>query len=259
MNANFGLNIEPKYDPLGFAYGDDVFGPEPELRKLDTIRPALRAPDCNGPDPVYAIAMDVGRPGDRHELGRRNLLFGVVAYAAGRLGDEPVRSQGHVHKISRNSGWSAPEIFEIWAGRAFIYMQESAEDDPGRCFAIDARPGQRVIVPPGWAHAVISADPAQPLVFGAWCDRDYGFVYDAVRAHAGLAWFPILDEHGGIHWVANSRYRTRDVEVRPPAPYTAFGLDDDLPLYAHLHSNPDAVQWVSKPQLITHTWETFAP
>ena len=32
-----------------------------------------------------------------------------------------------------------------------------------------------VIVPPGWVHATISADPKQPLTFGAWCDRDYGF------------------------------------------------------------------------------------
>jgi len=85
-----GLDIQVSSHPLGFRYGADMFGPEPELRRLDAIRASLRNPDCDEPDPAYAIAMDVGG----------NLLFGVVAYAAGRLGDEPVRSHGHVHRVS---------------------------------------------------------------------------------------------------------------------------------------------------------------
>ncbi len=259
MKSDFGLDIEATFSPLGFRYGRDTFGPEPELRKLEAIRPSLWDPECSGPDPVYAIVMDVGKPADREELAKRNLLFGVVAYAAGRLGDEPVRSQGHVHKVSGNSGWAAPEIFEIWRGRALIYMQETANDDPGRCLAIDAAPGDRVIVPPGWAHAVISADPQQPLVFGAWCDRDYGFVYDGVRAHRGLAWFPMLDGEGAVRWVANRHYQQQPIEVRPPRNYADFGLDPSIPLYAHLQVKPDAVQWVSKPDLVAHLWEGFEP
>jgi glucose-6-phosphate isomerase, archaeal len=259
MEADFGLEIHASFDPLGFRFGAEVFGPEPELRRLDAIRPSLRDPLCDGPDPVYAIAMDVGLFRHRAELERRNLLFGVVAYAAGRLGDEPVRSQGHVHKLSRNSGWSPPEIFEIWQGRALIYMQESASDDPGRCFAVDARPGDRVVTPPGWAHAVISADALQPVVFGAWCDRDYGFVYDEVRSHHGLAWFPILDEAGAITWMRNDRYLERDLEVRPARRYPEMGLDSGTPLYRHLEQKPAGVQWVSQPDLLRDLWPRFEP
>jgi glucose-6-phosphate isomerase len=116
MQFDPGLEIEACEDPLGFTYGVDVVGPEPELRRLDTIRASLRDPDCKGPDPVYAIAMDVARRADRQALERRMLLFGVVTYAAGRLGREPVRSQGHVHRASLHSGWSPPELYEIWDG-----------------------------------------------------------------------------------------------------------------------------------------------
>jgi glucose-6-phosphate isomerase len=259
MPVDFGLAIEPTFNPLGFRYGSDVFGPTSELRRLDAIRQSLRDPQCSGPDPVYAIAMDVGRPQDREELTKRNLLFGVVAYAAGKLGDEPVRSQGHIHSISRNSGWSAPEIFEIWQGRALIYMQQTAADDPGRCLAISAGPGDRVVAPPGWAHCVISADPTQPLVFGAWCDRDYGFVYDRVRAHGGLAWFPLLTSDGTIQWQPNPRYRLRELSVQPARAYLDLEFDPALPLYLHLHARPDAVQWVSKPDLVADVWNGFEP
>ena len=72
---------------LAIEYGRGVFGPQPEMRRLDAIRPSLRDPQCSGPDPVYGIAMDIGRESDCALLEERMLLFGAVAYAAGRLGD----------------------------------------------------------------------------------------------------------------------------------------------------------------------------
>ena len=133
-----GFDIRPTENPMGFAYGPGVFGPEVENRSLDAIRKSLRDPACSGPDPVYAIAMDVGRESDREAMLARNLLFGVVTYARGRLGEEPVRSQGHVHAVSPSCNASTPEVYEIWSGRAVILMQERDGDDPGRCFAVEA-------------------------------------------------------------------------------------------------------------------------
>ena len=178
-----GFDIRPTADPMGFEYGPGIFGPEVENRTLDSIRKSLRNHYCSGPDPVYSIAMDVGKLEHLPILKQNHLLYGAVTYAAGRLGEEPVRSQGHIHRISPHSGWSTPEVYEIWSGKAIIYMQETANDQPGRCFAILAEPGDVVIVPPSWAHATISADPKKPLTFGAWCDREYGFEYDEVRNH----------------------------------------------------------------------------
>lgn len=78
--------------------------------------------------------MDVGREQIRAELERRMLLFGAVIYAPGKLGEEPVRSQGHVHRVSSHSGWSPAEVYEIWEGAAYVYMQEYAAENPGRCY-----------------------------------------------------------------------------------------------------------------------------
>ena len=167
-----GIDITPVQSPMGFTYGAGVFGPEVEIRRLEDIRASLRDPQCKGPEQVYSIAMDVGKEEHRALLNKLHLLFGVVTYSAGKLGQEPVRSQGHIHKISPYSGWSTPEIYEIWSGEAIIYMQEYAEDQPGRCYAVHAFPGDVVIVPPYWVHATISANPRLPLTFGAWCDRD---------------------------------------------------------------------------------------
>jgi glucose-6-phosphate isomerase len=202
--------------------------------------------------------MDVGRTPDAEELERRFLLFGAVVYASGCLGDEPVRSQGHVHAIAPHCGWSTPEIFEIWEGRAIVYAQQSASDDPGRCMAVEAGPGDHVVVPPGWAHAVINAGESERMVFGALCERQYGFVYDEVRAHHGLAWFPTLRD-GRIEWQANSRYKPSQLSVRGARPYPELGVLPGVPLYRQFEDDPDRLQWVSEPARVASLWDTLEP
>jgi glucose-6-phosphate isomerase, archaeal len=259
MNFDPRLAVGITDHPMGFRYGPGVFGPAPEYRSLDAIRPSLYDPSCAGPDPVYAIVMDVGKRQHRLELGTRNLLFGIVTYAAGRLGDEPVRSQGHVHKVSAHSGWSPPEIYEIWRGRAIVYMQEFAADDPGRCFAVTGEPGEVIVVPPGWAHATLSGDAETPLTFGAWCDREYGFVYAPVRAHRGLAWYARFDAQGVLQWHRNPQYIPRELCLGRPRAYRDLGLAQGVPIYAQFEKNPAALQWVSEPAERQENWTGFVP
>ncbi len=259
MTFDPGLNIQPTTDPLGFRYGSGVFGPTCELRTLDAIRPSLRNPKSEGPDPVYAIGMDVGTEDRRDDLLTRNLLFGVVTYAAGQLGEEPVRSQGHVHAVSKSCGASTAELYEIWSGRAVILMQESDGDDPGRCFAVTAEAGEVVVVPPAWAHATISADPAQPLTFGAWCVRDFGFDYQGVRAHKGLAWFPLL-EGNGLRWEANPNYPAcSSLTEKGPEDYVELGLKKGIPVWKQYLQNPENIMWVPLPARATAQWKRFVP
>ena len=260
MKFHPGLGVVPVGEPLGFRYEPGVFGPEPEKRSLDAIRPSLRNPACAGPDPVYAIAMDVGRQEVRSELEQRMLLFGVVTYARGRLGEEPVRSQGHVHRVSLHSGWSPPEVYQIWDGAAaFVYMQERAADDPGRCYAILARPGDLVVVPPGWAHAAISADPTDFMTLCALCDREYGFEYEEIRKRRGLAWYPLVDSNGGFRWLANPCYKASKLNVRPPVDYSRLGIVPGRCLYQQAVRDFDRFAWVSNPALAREVWKQFEP
>jgi glucose-6-phosphate isomerase len=259
MKFDPGFAIEATSNPLGFRYGEGAFGPPPEMRSLAAIRPALRDPQSTGPDPVYAIVMDIGKSAHHQELQRRKLLFGAVTYAAGRLGSEVVRSQGHVHRVSSHSGWMAPEVYEIWSGEAFVYMQESAGEDPGRCFAIHAKPGDIVIVPPGWSHCGMSADPAQQLTFGALCDREYGFVYDEVRKRRGMAWYAMVDANGKVYWEPNECYKRSELTVRRPGDYSAFRIDGSGPLYAQFEKDFEKFQWVSNPGLVAELWRSFTP
>jgi glucose-6-phosphate isomerase, archaeal len=261
--------LDPALDPaldvslsdcgLSFRYGPGIIGPNPEYRTLDSIRGSLLDPHCIGPDPVYGIAMDVARTQDMKDLQQRMLLYGIVAYAAGRLGQEPARSQGHVHAIASHSGWSPPEVFQVLQGRAIVYAQQSTGDDPGPCVAVTTGPGEKIVVPPGWAHCVINADPNARMVFAAWCDRQYGFVYDGVRKHGGLAWFPVLDDHNHIHWRPNPTYLPSELTRHAARTYPELELDPNLSLYEQFVQKPDSLMYVSEPLRKADVWRNFSP
>jgi glucose-6-phosphate isomerase len=203
--------------------------------------------------------MDVGKRAHKELLHTMHLLYGVVSYAAGKLGKEPVRSQGHIHKVSAYSGWSSPEVYEIWRGEAIIYMQEYAEDNPGRCYAVYAHPGDVVIVPPYWVHATISAHPEKPLTFGAWCEREYGFCYDKVRAHHGIAWFPVWNENDTIEWLPNPAYHTSRLISKAPAAYERLGIRKGKSIYELFEDDPETFLYVPRPQLKEEVWKSFEP
>ena len=67
-------------------------------------------------------------------------------------------SQGHIHAISPSCNASTCEVYEIWSGEAYIYMQQYGGDDAGNCYAVHAKAGDVVIVPPGWVHEMCIRD-----------------------------------------------------------------------------------------------------
>ena len=112
-----GFDISVNFEEMYYLYGVNVFGPNVEKRKLDSIRKSLLDQNCSGPENVYSIAMDVGKVEHKQDLHDRNLLYGTVIYSSGQLGIEPIRSQGHIHAISNSCGMSTPEVYEIWSGK----------------------------------------------------------------------------------------------------------------------------------------------
>ncbi len=254
----FGLDIKIEREPLGFKYGKEVFGSKLENRYLNDIRKSLMNKNLNEPNIVYSIAMDVGKEKDKKILKELGLLFGIVIYQKGRLGKEPVKSQGHIHNISKFNNTSTAEVYEIWEGEGIIYMQEWVKDYPGRCFAVNVKKGDIVIVPPYWAHCTINSNPNENLVFGAWCVRDYGFLYEDIRKYGGLAFFPVLDYNDDIQWVKNNNYTKQKLIIKLPRRYDEFGINEK-PIYTQFEEDNEKFLFVVNPIIYKNYWNNFVP
>lgn len=253
-----GFSIQADTGNLEYRFGDDVFGSSSEKRRLDDIRTSLSNPDVSGPEYVYSVVMDTGKKKDLEDLKNRNLLYGAMIFSDGMVGNEPVRSQGHVHAVSKSCDASTCEVYEIWSGKACIYMQETDSDDPGRCFAVFAEEGEVVIVPPGWAHCTINADPQQPMLFGAWCVRDYGFDYTGIRKHHGVAWFPKMKD-GDLVFLANPAYCPSELVIKKARSYPEFNLKAGVPIYTQYESDPDLFAFVTDPKQVQDLWDHYEP
>ncbi len=253
-----GFNIQADVEAMEFRYGDGVYGPITEKRKLDDIRSSLSNPDVEGPEYVYAVAMDVAKEEHKEDLINRNLLYGAMIFSKGVVGEEPVRSQGHIHAISKSCNASTCEVYEILEGEAYIYMQESANDNPGKCYAIHAKANEVVIVPPNWAHATINANPETAMLFGAWCVRDYGFDYAEVRAHHGVAYFPQMKDNRVI-FKSNKHYQAQDIIIKGTRTFPEFNIEPGVPIYTQYENNPSLFNFVTNPNIANHIWENFKP
>lgn len=258
MKFDIGFNISYDFEAKEFIYEQGTFGPKTEKRRLDDIRISLKNPNCNGPEIVYSIAMDIGAREDKEDLVNRNLLYGACIYSSGVMDNEPVRSQGHIHAISKSCGFSTGELYEIWYGKAIIFMQETAKDNPGRVFAVEAEVGDVVFVPPGWAHYTMNANPKDHMVFGAWCVRDYGFDYDDVRDHNGLSFFPIIN-NGKIDFEKNPKYSECNLEIKKPRAYKELNLDYTKSIYTQYREDRNKFDFITNPLKYKKIWEKFIP
>ncbi len=253
-----GFNINYSFENQEFIYNKGVFGPKAEKRRLEDIRGSLMDPSCEGPDVVYTIAMDVGRAEDKADLHKSSLLYGACIYSKGKLGNEPIRSQGHIHAVSKSCNSSTPELYEIWHGEAIIFMQETAKRDPGRIYAVKAKPGDVVLVPPYWAHYTVNTNPNENMVFGAWCIRDFGFDYVDVRKNGGLAYFPIFSGDG-IEFIHNPAYQENELIIKEPREYKEFQIIKGIPIYQQYIDKKDKFSYITQPNNYNELWQAFIP
>jgi glucose-6-phosphate isomerase len=100
------------------------------------------------------------------------------------------------------------------------------------------------------------ADPSQPMTFGAWCVRDYGFEYEAVRSHHGIAWFPKV-VNGKVIFEANSAYQTKEIKILEAREYPEFGIEAGIPIYKQWKDHPNRFDFVAKPQVAQEIWNNF--
>lgn len=149
---------------------------------------------------------------------------------------------------------------QAWKGYGGLrdYLNQLRGDIPGRCFAVEAGPGEVVLVPPGWAHCTISVDSSQPLAFGAWCVREYGFAYEGVRSHGGLAYFPIWREDQ-LEFVKNPRYGESQFIHKSPRKYKEFQIQEGVPIYTQFEQSPQKFRFIVHPEEYESLWQEFIP
>jgi glucose-6-phosphate isomerase len=243
--AGFPVCMDP--ETLTLTFGSGVTTAPAQVRSLDEVRPLLRDPRSEGPEHLYTIYMDVRVPRFAEALREKGLGYGAVVYNHGALGGEALRSQGHVHSTAPDTGVAYSELYEFWHGRGLVYMQDTVAPEVGDSIVVEAGPGDKVAIPPGWAHATVNVG-SEPMAFGAVYALDARLLYDPLRRLQGTAHYVLAD--GTLE--ENPRYaRVPPARRMPPHEIPECGVVAGRPALA---GDVARLDFVSRPERHAALW-----
>ena len=76
------------------------------------------------------------------------------------------------------------------------------------------------------------------MTFGAWCVRDYGFNYEDVRRHHGIAFYPEY-EGDTLCWKQNPFYQSGKLIEQNAREYKEFDIQKGIPMYKQFEQEKD--------------------
>lgn len=215
-------------------FGPGVLVDETKARFFDELVPvALDPASCRGRrDAAYYMYNGVYRQADRSRLQSVPMRYELTLIPPFRMGREFIKTLGHIHRPDPATGMSHAEVCEVLAGTAhFIFQTLNIEGpDAGRVVCVEARAGQKVIIPPDLDHCTINPGPG-PLLFSDVVSLALAGNYDRYRAAHGAAYFEIArNAHG--EFIPNPAYRrVAPLERATPGDYPGLNLTRDVPLY----------------------------
>lgn len=169
----------------------------------DTFRP-------NGGASAYRVYRDLQLIDESIDNGLRYDITvippGTYSFQNGK--SEFLRTAGHYHDKTKN-GLGYPEIYEVLAGRGRWVIQKMGDEKEEiiEAYLIEAGPGEKIIVPPGFGHVTINTE-SEYLVEANIIAKDFSYDYESYKLLAGPCYRLLeSDDRTMIEIEANPRYR----------------------------------------------------
>ncbi|MBT9177239.1 MAG: Alpha-xylosidase BoGH31A [Firmicutes bacterium] len=230
-------------------FGDTLTQVAPARRSLDEARYAFLDQGAGGLADLYYMYRDVAREEDRGVLLDYGLRFDITVIMPGLIGTEYIKTVGHYHPVKVGTDYTYPEVYEVLAGEATYLLQRPGEN-PGTvadAIIVVARPGQKVVIPPGYGHITINGG-REPLVMANWVAAEFSSVYGEIKELRGGAYY-LVEEGGTPRWIVNPRYaEVPELKFASPQEYPQFGLYNEVPMYTLINGTPERLRFLTHPE-----------
>ena len=253
ISLECGLSV--KLDNISFKLILDeslLLEKEPEERKLEELQSVLYQKDVQEPEKLYTLFNNVGSARARNFLLEHGLRYDIGIMPPLKIGTEYIKTIGHYHAKSPGMILPYAEVYEIVSGRAHFLLQKQDEKDDSIVTDIvwlEAKKGDRLIMPPDYAHVTINPGP-EALVLSNLAAVSGAQSYSRIVKMGGFAYFNI-EEGGNSTFVRNPKY----IDV-PPIRKVPFkdlgetGIDSTQPIYTTVLKEPKKFSFITKPQLL---------
>ena len=222
--------------------------PDPQPRRL--LESVLLDPTAPGPEVPCMVYRGVALATDEGVFEEHGVRHNLLMLHAGRIGREYVKTRGHVASCGEEG--QCPEAYGVVHGQA-IFLVQQPQSEPGRtaCWSqvrdvrwIEARPGQKVIVPADSGVVIINLDKG-PLVVSHLVAAEAWPVHLMYQQLGGAAYY-VVERDGAPVAEPNPRYAQPVPPVRREGPLEApgLGVEEGLPLYSAFVHGPQRFAWL---------------
>ncbi|MBC7339032.1 MAG: glucose-6-phosphate isomerase [Firmicutes bacterium] len=231
---------------------------QPSLRPWEELRPVLKDPGSRPEGTAYLMYRDVCWPQHRESLEGHRLRYDLTVIPAARAGKEPVRTHGHYHATVPGSDLTYPELYHVVCGEAWFLLQRPGPTGATEVVVLRGRPGQYVLVPPGYGHVTVNVGKST-LVIANWVERHFASSFSEMRARGGAA-YHVLDGPAGLELVPNPAYgEPVPVRMRDAFPLRALGLAEGEPSYPAGVREPERLGFLVDPgswrDVLARAWQ----
>lgn len=228
------ISLSKKTNKL--VFGSGVQEVEPDIRTGERMREVLMEPGKLGAGECYYMHRGVCRERDCGAIERAGLRYDITVIPAIMHGREFNKTYGHFHERVKGAGTKItyPEVYEVLQGKAHYLMQNQTSGD---VFFVEAKPGEKVVVPPNYGHVTINPSKTETLVMANWVERNFKSEYAEFRERRGAMYY---ETTGGF--VENKNYKkggkTKIAGLKiaglrklKPKNVAEFGLEKGRPMY----------------------------
>lgn len=256
------------FDPVANAihWLDGTAAGSTSIRTAVEMRDYIREPDAMPTQgSIYTVYRAVARREDAARISGANLRYDITIIPPGYFSGtrrEFFRTAGHYHALlpggPASGGMTYPEVYEVISGRAYWLLQRPAHPAGGPAtgnpaildavYIIEAGPGEKAIMPPGFGHISINARP-EPLVMANWISNVFTYDYEPFRRfHGGGYWTLEGETAATVEFEPNRNYeRLPELIKLRPREIPALGLLRSRPLYG-LAQNLEALRFLNDPE-----------
>jgi len=179
---------------------------------------------------------------DALAMKEHGLRYDITVIPPHMLGCEYVKTAGHYHPEVPGKAITYPEVYEVLNGEAEYVMQKLENDKIEDVILVKAKPGDKVIIPPGYGHLTINASN-KVLKMANWVAKDFDSIYSPIKEKGGGAYFILKD---GI--IKNPKYiDLPDIRLFGPTNFKEIGIERSKEMYG-LVKDLSKLEFLTNPQ-----------
>jgi glucose-6-phosphate isomerase len=242
LEKQSGLDIKLDGDKL--VYDKHVFEVDPKTRTYADAKDVYLEKSALNQD-LYFMYRYFEDTGDAPVFEANKAEYDITVIKSGEIGPEPIKTVGHYHATVPGTEVTYPEVYEIIEGE-ITYLLQTAPDDKQavEVVIIEAKAGDKVIVPPGYGHISINRGLSVAVSSNIQrSDLPASANYDTIKETNGAALY-----FTGDGWQENYNYKVHSLRHVTPKEKPEWGILKNKPLYTSFIENPGSFKWLNEPQ-----------